>query len=323
MRVSSFLTTSALALLFPLLANAMGIQVIINGQTVVFTDVPQSAWFATYVQTAVEAGIVNGYMDAQGKLTGKFGPGNSVTVAEALKIAVEGAGYDAELYGSVVDSGVGSHWASPYVSVAKAENFIVNASATRLNRPATRAEVAAIFTSAFDVDITVSQIGSRFDDVSASTTNAASIEALSRDEVVSGDTDVQGRPTGTFRPAGPINRAEVVKIVIGARARYGTPGEGKRPPEATGMTVHYTSAGGFSPSVLRVAQGTTVTFINDATSELWVASNPHPSHTDYPELNSNGSFGQGEVFVLKFSRLGSWGYHNHLSPSQGGTIVVE
>ena len=322
MRFSLFTTTAA-ALLFPVLASAMGIQVIINGQTIVFNDVPQSAWFATYVQQSAEAGIVNGYQDTKGNYTGKFGPQNSVTVAEALKIAVEGAGYDAQLYGSLVDSGVGTHWASRYVSVAKAENFTVSTKLNHLNRPATRSEVAALFASAFGVNINVSSIGSRYTDVQAGTMDAASIEALSRDGVVSGDTDVSGNSTGTFRPLAQINRAEVVKIVIGARAKYGEPGTGKRPPEAAGTVVHYTTAGGFSPAVLTIANNTTVTFVDDSTDPLWVASNPHPQHTDYPELNSDGSLSQGETFVLKFTRLGSWGYHNHLSPSKGGTIVVQ
>jgi len=313
----------AMAFLLPLSANALGIQVIIKGETVVFRDVPQTAWFATYVQQAAEAGIVNGYEDGQNHYTGRFGPENSVTVAEALKIAVEGAGYDAPLYGAMIDSGVRSHWASPYVSVAKAEGFSVSTRNSHLDRPATRAEVAEIFTSAFDVDINVQNVGNLYRDVPESTTNAASIEALSRDDVVSGDTDVNGQATGTFRPLDPINRAEVVKIVINARMKYGEPGTGKKPAQASDTIVHYTSAGGFSPSVLRVAKGTSVTFINDTTNPLWVASNPHPVHTDYPGFDSLKSLGQGEFYVFTFTRIGSWGYHNHFMPSQGGTIVVQ
>lgn len=317
------LTATALALIFPVTVMAMGIQIIVDGQVIVLRDVPQSAWFATHVQQAAEAGIVSGYRDTQGRLNGLFRPTNPVTLAETLKIAVEGAGYDAGLYGSQVDAGVGLHWAAPYVAVAKSEHFTVSISRSRLDRPATRNEVAAIFTSAFHVSIPVPVTGTRYTDVEISTSNAASIEALSRDGVVSGDTDVRGQATGTFRPWDPINRAEVVKIVMNARAKYGTPGVGLAPVEAMQTTVRYTARDGFLPAVLRIAKGTTVTFTNDDVEPLWVASNPHPTHTGYPELNSNGSLSQGEIFVFTFNRLGTWGYHNHLNASWQGTVIVE
>jgi hypothetical protein len=128
-----------LAFLVPVTGMAAGIQVIINGQTVVFTDVQSAMWFAPYVREAAEAGIVNGYKDSRGNLTGKYGPSNSITIAEALKIAVEGAGYDAALYGSRIDSGISStHWASPYFSVAKSEDFDFLSLKARIDRPATR-----------------------------------------------------------------------------------------------------------------------------------------------------------------------------------------
>jgi len=208
-------TSLASSLLIPTVVSAVGIQVMIDGRAVIFTDVSQSAWFASYVRDAAEAGIVNGYMDARGRLTGKLGPSNSITFAEAIKIAAEGAGYDEALYGSSVQSGVGQHWSSPYVAVAKAEHFAVMQEHFRLDQPATRAQVASMFTSAFGVKTTdIGPVDSRYTDVKVSTQYAASIEALSRDGILSGDTDTRGEATGTFRPMVPINRAEVVKMVI-------------------------------------------------------------------------------------------------------------
>ena len=319
------LSATALAFLTPITTSALGIQVMINGQTVVFADVPQSAWFSTYVRSTAEAGIVSGYKDTQGNLTGKFGPSNNITIAEALKIAVEGAGYDDELYGARVASGV-DHWASSYVSVAKAEGFTVIDERVRLDIPATRAEVAAIFTSAFDVN-TETPVGNRYDDVTVSTTHAFSIEALSRDGVVSGDTDIHGRATGTFRPNDRINRAEVAKMVSEARIQYGTPGQGKAPSEegteqSEGNVVTYTSSG-FSPQVLRVKKGESVTFKNMTTGLLWVASDPHPLHTSLPSFDALKGISQGEIYIYTFTKIGSWGFHNHASASHKGTIIVE
>lgn len=313
---------AALLLLLPLTAGAIGVQVIIDGQTVTFIDVPQSAWFAVSVREAAEAGIVNGYKDDRGRLTGMFGPGNSITVAEALKIAVGGAGYDEELYGSLVNSGVRNHWASPYVAVAKAEGFEVIRSSTRLDRPATRGEVAALLTSAFNLPTADVPLDSRYRDVHIDTDYAASIHVLSRDGIVSGDTNTQGELIGRFRPTDNINRAEVVKMIMGARATYGEPGRNKRPPEATSDTVSYMDTG-FTPAVLRVQLATAVSFKNDSGEPMWVASSPHPVHTGYPNFDAGRAMRQGETYIFTFTRIGSFGYHNHLRPSQMGTIIVE
>ena len=325
MKTLQYLTALTLALFIPFTASALGIQVMIDGQAFIFADVPQSAWFSTHVRSAAEAGIVSGYKDTQGSLTGKFGPSNNITIAEALKIAVEGAGYDNELYGSRVASGV-DHWASSYVSVAKAEGFAVIDERTRLDVPATRAQVAAMFTSAFDVN-TETPVGNRYDDVKVSTSHAYSIEALSRDGVVSGDTGINGQATGTFRPNDRINRAEVAKIVSEARAEYGIPGEEKTPSEegtgqAEGNVITYTSTG-FSPQVLRIKKGESVTFKNMITDHMWVASDPHPTHTSLSSFDALKAITQGETYIYTFTKLGSWGFHNHANASYKGTVIVE
>ena len=321
---SSLLTTTALSLLMPVMASAMGVQVMIDGQVVTFTDVSQSAWFATYVQAAAETGIVNGYKDIYGKLTGKFGPQNNITLAEALKIAVKGAGYDDQLYGSMVDSGMKNYWASSYVAVAKAEHFVYMPDRIRLDRPATRAEVASFFTSAFGINLSdVSPVDSRYTDVKTSTQYATSIEALSRDEVLSGDTDIHGQSTGIFRPQDFINRAEVVKMVIEARAKYGQPGEGKQPEQQSETTIVSYTDEGFTPAVLTVKTGTTVTFKNDSGELMWVASNPHPTHTGYAAFDADVGMTQGGIYTFTFNSIGTFGYHNHLNPSRAGTIIVQ
>jgi len=57
-----------------------------------FNDVSADQWFASYVALAAKNKIFEGYRDAQGNLTGNFGPGNMVNRAEASKVLLLAAG---------------------------------------------------------------------------------------------------------------------------------------------------------------------------------------------------------------------------------------
>ena len=98
----------------------------------------------------------------------------------------------------------------------------------------------------------------------------------------------------------------------------------------TQSAITYTS-GGFSPSVINVKKGEEVTFLNESGGAMWPASAIHPTHTLYP--TQGGCVGStfdacqgiqpGDSWSFKFDIAGSWKYHNHLNPSQTGTVVVE
>lgn len=51
-----------------------------------FTDVAPGVWYYQYVETAAKNGVVSGYKDAAGNLTGKYGPGDSVTREQFSKV---------------------------------------------------------------------------------------------------------------------------------------------------------------------------------------------------------------------------------------------
>ena len=51
-----------------------------------FTDVEKTSAYAPAIAKAATDGIVSGYTDAEGNLTGSFGPKNNVTRAEFSKI---------------------------------------------------------------------------------------------------------------------------------------------------------------------------------------------------------------------------------------------
>jgi plastocyanin len=356
-----------------------------SGQT--FIDVPSGVWFSSYVAAAVELGIVSGYTDQYGNSTGRFGPQNTVTIAEALKIALESAGYDKNM-------GVGyGHWAAQYLSIAVGEHFAVTQNGQiNLDRPASRAEVASLIRDAFHVPLTNGS--SSFSDVSYGEAYAQSIITLYNDGIISGDTDSSGGQTGRFRPRDSINRAETVKIAINAHDKYGEPGSSggdgwwwyssssssrrssssssygfcepwqcgtapgmpnylcqdgstggpvcqrfsngacgwviKSCPRSSSSSsshsavtfdVRYTNQG-FEPSVISIRAGDIVRFKNESGIGMWVASNPHPTHTDYAELDAHGATASGATFSFTFSRIGTWGYHNHLKQSSQAVVIV-
>lgn len=86
-------------------------------------------------------------------------------------------------------------------------------------------------------------------------------------------------------------------------------------------TVNLT-ADGFNPQTLTVKVGTKVVWTNSSGARANVSSAVHPTHQLYPPLNL-GNFEDGEEVSLTFEEAGTYKYHNHLNPSQTGTVVVE
>lgn len=87
-------------------------------------------------------------------------------------------------------------------------------------------------------------------------------------------------------------------------------------------TVTYTSSG-FTPSTITIKAGDTIIFKNNSNKDVWPASDPHPTHTDYPGFDPGQAIPPGGQWSFKFTKVGTWGYHNHLQPGQTGTVVVQ
>lgn len=94
------------------------------------------------------------------------------------------------------------------------------------------------------------------------------------------------------------------------------------PTAQQSQTTVTLTANGFSPTSLTIKAGQTVTWMNKSGEGATVNSDPHPVHTAYPPLNL-GSLPDGGTLSLTFDKLGTYGYHNHLSPSERGTIIVQ
>lgn len=84
----------------------------------------------------------------------------------------------------------------------------------------------------------------------------------------------------------------------------------------------YIKDASFSPSVLTIKVGETVTWVNQDPFKHKIASDPHPTHTDLPELLS-GDLGEGETYNFTFKKAGQYSYHDELNPIKKGIIKVE
>jgi plastocyanin len=80
---------------------------------------------------------------------------------------------------------------------------------------------------------------------------------------------------------------------------------------------------GWEPSTLTIKSGDTVTFENDSSDDAWPASNVHPTHLLYRGFDAKKPLLPGDSYSFTFTKVGSWGYHNHLEPDVQGTIDVK
>ncbi len=93
-------------------------------------------------------------------------------------------------------------------------------------------------------------------------------------------------------------------------------------PGMQGMVkVRYTDKG-FVPDKFEVPAGTMVEFINDSSTVMWVASAPHPQHTDLPTFDQFKSTKKGSIYRYVFDKKGTWGFHDHITPNRGGMVTV-
>ena len=179
------------------------------------TDVPGNAWFAPYIRSASVRGVLAGYRDADGNVTGLFGPGNFVTIEELAKIALKTAGLDETSCGSEVrNPAAKGRWSENFIRCAESRGFsLYSDGSINPARSATRAEVVVTMLQAWEITASPLPDGERvFKDVSASTQFASFIERAAKDGIVSGTADASGAPTGLFLPDASVTRAETAKI---------------------------------------------------------------------------------------------------------------
>lgn len=80
---------------------------------------------------------------------------------------------------------------------------------------------------------------------------------------------------------------------------------------------------GFRPERAIVDVGTIITFTTTRDKQFWPGSNPHPSHTLYPELDAKNTIPANASWVFVAEKPGVWGYHDHIRSYFTGVIIVK
>lgn len=79
---------------------------------------------------------------------------------------------------------------------------------------------------------------------------------------------------------------------------------------------------GFVPQTVTIKSGMAIRWKNESGETASVNSDDHPANRKFPELNL-GRFAKNESLTHTFSKPGTYTYHNHLTPTQKGTIIVQ
>ena len=117
-----------------------------------------------------------------------------------------------------------------------------------------------------------------------------------------------------------------VATTILASACGGSGDGGSTPTAPPGALTFTISSAGVSPKTLTVAVGSQVTFVNNDVIDHQMYSDPHPEHTDCPEINSVGFLSSGQARQTgNLNIVRTCGFHDHehpLNTSLQGSILI-
>lgn len=182
-----------------------------------FVDIKGDEWYSQFVSAVVDWGIVSGYRDDKGALTGKYGAADNVTKSQMIKMALKAAQKDESQCTAELPPAFATHWGKTYISCAMTMKMRIIDAQFNPDAPATRAEVLGIIHDAFGKK--VPPLFSNFTDARGNPYER-DIAYAAINGIVTGDTDAQGNPLNQFRPQAGINRGEAAKILYKALEVY-------------------------------------------------------------------------------------------------------
>jgi hypothetical protein len=104
----------------------------------------------------------------------------------------------------------------------------------------------------------------------------------------------------------------------------GNTGGGSPGPSGATITI---ANGRVTPSAVTITVGQSVTFVNNDGRVHNVSSDPHPVHTDCPQINAVGNLSNNQTRLTNaFPAARSCGFHDHDDPDNGalkGRITIQ
>lgn len=179
----------------------------------VFTDVPETDWAAPYIYNLVDRGVVGGYGD------GTFKPWDNVQRCEYAKMLVNISGV--EIVSNTVSPYVdvpADQWYFKYINSAPFITGYIDGEILYFSpeEAAAREDVAVAMVKVLGIDVSKyndadAYLRERFSDWEDISSHNRKYIAASVDRGI-----ITGDQSGTFRPADPIIRAEVVAVLYRA-----------------------------------------------------------------------------------------------------------
>ena len=106
-----------------------------------------------------------------------------------------------------------------------------------------------------------------------------------------------------------------------------TPPTGGGGGDPTSVTITIGANGQVSPANVTIAVGGRVTFVNSHSQPHDMSSDPHPEHTDCPEINQVGFLTTGQSRTSgNLNTRRTCGFHDHNQPTATGLqgrIVIQ
>lgn len=132
---------------------------------------------------------------------------------------------------------------------------------------------------------------------------------------------------GFGRQALALAAIAIMAACGGSNSSPASPSPVSGSPGLSGATITIGANGAVSPSQVTVAVGQSVTFVNNDARTHDMSSDPHPIHTDCPEINAVSTLGPGQTRSTNaFPAARTCGYHDHINSANTalqGRIVIQ
>ncbi len=169
--------------------------------TSIFKDVPAGAWYADFLQTAYDAGIVGGTS------SDAYSPGSNLTHGQIIVMVANLHSLEkGDRYDFAANKVAGTHWCSAFLNYCKAEGIIDSRFDDVLDEQVDRGEMAYYFANALPAKYYTSAKSADLTDI-ADNSYAASIAQLAAAGIVGGYSDK------TYKPENLVTRAEASVFV--------------------------------------------------------------------------------------------------------------